>query len=65
MKLSSIIALLSASLVLASPATTSLKRSTKLVRDANEHQVATPCVECPCTGFGSGCTCVPNGCCCT
>ncbi|KAF2643027.1 hypothetical protein P280DRAFT_446237 [Massarina eburnea CBS 473.64] len=65
MKLSALIALIVATVAIASPAAVSLKRSTKLSRDVNGNEVKNPCVECPCEGFTGYCTCVPNGCCCT
>ncbi|KAF2264453.1 hypothetical protein CC78DRAFT_580525 [Lojkania enalia] len=65
MKFSALITLLVASIALASPATTSLERSTKIVVDANGNELAMPCVECPCEpGWNTECTCIPNGCCC-
>ncbi|KAF1958560.1 hypothetical protein CC80DRAFT_468116 [Byssothecium circinans] len=65
MKISSLIALVAATVALASPAAVSLERSTKVTRDADGTKVLTPCIECPCEGFTGYCTCVPNGCCCT
>ncbi|KAL1796216.1 hypothetical protein ACET3X_004756 [Alternaria dauci] len=64
MKLSGIIALVIASVALASPAAVRLERSVKEVRNADGTATAATCVECPCDGFSGTCKCIPNGCCC-
>ncbi|KAF1829825.1 hypothetical protein BDW02DRAFT_573602 [Decorospora gaudefroyi] len=65
MKLSAIIAIVAASVALASPAAVSLERSVKEVRNADGSIVTVSCVECPCTdGWEGKCKCIPNGCCC-
>ncbi|KAH7402835.1 hypothetical protein BKA66DRAFT_564730 [Pyrenochaeta sp. MPI-SDFR-AT-0127] len=65
MKLSALIAVVAATLAVASPAAVSLNRSVKEVRNADDSVSALACVECPCEGFTGVCTCIPNGCCCT
>ncbi|CAI9634119.1 hypothetical protein AG0111_0g12773 [Alternaria gaisen] len=64
MKLSAIIAVVIASVALASPAAVSLERSVKEVRNADGTVASVTCVECPCDGFAGTCKCIPNGCCC-
>ncbi|OAK94444.1 hypothetical protein IQ06DRAFT_233909 [Phaeosphaeriaceae sp. SRC1lsM3a] len=64
MKFSAIIALVSATIVLASPAAVSLNRSTKEIRADDGTASVLSCVECPCDGFDGVCKCIPNGCCC-
>ncbi|KAF1947360.1 hypothetical protein EJ02DRAFT_334305 [Clathrospora elynae] len=64
MKLSAVIALVAASLAVASPAAASLERSVKEVRSADGTVSSVSCVECPCDGFVGICKCIPNGCCC-
>ncbi|KAF2026997.1 hypothetical protein EK21DRAFT_115239 [Setomelanomma holmii] len=66
MKLSAVIAVVMATVALASPAAVSLNRSVKLVRDEDGTVSTLSCVECPCEQtYEGGCTCIPNGCCCT
>ncbi|KAF1914059.1 hypothetical protein BDU57DRAFT_456657 [Ampelomyces quisqualis] len=62
MKLSAIIALVSAAVVLASPAAVSQE-----VRAEGDTISPLSCVECPCEGFEGFCRCasIPNGCCCS
>ncbi|KAF2192432.1 hypothetical protein K469DRAFT_553062 [Zopfia rhizophila CBS 207.26] len=65
MKFSAFVALITASVALATPAAISLERATRLVRDGNGNEIMNPCVQCPCSGFDpSTCRCVPQGCCC-
>ncbi|OAL52667.1 hypothetical protein IQ07DRAFT_380228 [Pyrenochaeta sp. DS3sAY3a] len=63
MKLSAIIALVAATLAIASPAAVSLNRSFLEVRDEDGTVSEFACVECPCPGFTGECICIPNGCC--
>ncbi|KAH6018930.1 hypothetical protein HBI83_115090 [Parastagonospora nodorum] len=65
MKFSAVFALVSAAVVLASPAAVSLNRSPKEVRASDNTVSLLSCVECPCEGFDGSCRCIPNGCCCT
>ncbi|KAF2788551.1 hypothetical protein K505DRAFT_285916 [Melanomma pulvis-pyrius CBS 109.77] len=64
MKFSALVVVMVASVALASPAAVSLDRSTRTAINGDGDEVQSPCVECPCIGFTSVCTCVPNGCCC-
>ncbi|KAH8727015.1 hypothetical protein GQ44DRAFT_612707 [Phaeosphaeriaceae sp. PMI808] len=58
MKLSAIIALFTVTVVLASPAFSSLKRSVREVQAEDGTVTIEACIECECTGFVSVCTCV-------
>ncbi|KAF2704954.1 hypothetical protein K504DRAFT_388807 [Pleomassaria siparia CBS 279.74] len=66
MKFSALIVLVTATVVIASPAAVSFDRSTRSIIDGHGDETQSPCVECPCKhGFETVCTCIPNGCCCT
>lgn len=64
MKLSVLLAALTATLTIASPAAISLKRAERSDLSPDGLEFRTPCIECPCDGWDGPCRCVANGCCC-
>ncbi|KAF2005955.1 hypothetical protein P154DRAFT_423717 [Amniculicola lignicola CBS 123094] len=64
MKLSIMIATLSAALTMAIPHTLNLPKVARNVTHVDGTVVTLTCIMCPCEGFTGRCTCVPYGCCC-